>query len=984
MNTHLRTMAAAALLAALVPAQSTDAARALARARVIEEQEGNLKEAESAYRALLGDAAASAVHGEAALRLGAMLWRLDKKEDGKPFLERAVAAGGDVAAQATAVLQGQGEAGKQAQERREKARALVDRIDDLSWKPRDASNSLDFAVRDLRWLGQDAASALVERLEPIHTFEEGQLLTTEGKPLPNVSLLVQTLWEVGTAPALQFFTRTADDKNLAWRRFVTKHATNVAPDLMPAVVRFLHDPDPTGEVQRNLDRVLGTVPVRTLVELAGDDHPAARTAGLTGLAALWPNPPALERAKIVEAVDAALRRALRDSEPRPAHAAWQLVSRFAEHGPRTARRLVLAEVARFPDGIGFPLTRNTIMNVDSTAGSWPIDDAEMDLMLASGRALGSRSSQEQAPHGRARYELKMVFHRHLPEWSARSVDSALELLELGYSGALSAEPNWVKHCIGLMNAAQLERFVRAMPQLALTSRVFDSLSRIDLPASVFPALREVIETGLRAPPPHWEFFSKDSSGGQIPGDSLRRLLWLVGRTHAPEAATWLTEVVDRVPGSSPYVAGPLLELAREVGGEPVRVGLRKLLVASVANNARSELFAELARLGDEPSIALFPRAYALGLGSHTARRPDSGSSQGPSAYLQPNQNAMTATGIGFLGLMTAPTGPAGDAWHGYSDAQLAEAWRTLLACDAREVVWSEILYMQNRIPLQVMPILAAELPAVHDKLSQEQRSRLPNALGTFGRVTVDQVAAGSTMRGAIESLLRAHNVDLAYSTLRQLPKDVAREFAEDALELLRRAPSPGNFAPSMQHKGIDLRTEDWQLALRDKTHTYRAGTLHALRTPLDPKLQQDVEALLRDDPSEEVRAAAANALARMLAMDAVTPLLEALRDPSAQVRDAAKEALERFRFQREQHAFWANAKAGIDTSAASAAAKLLNQAKPGEAKDQRLLAIRSLGALGAAESLPYLIEWTKDADPEIATAARSAVAKIHETAGAKK
>src|SRR5688572_22061616 len=189
MNTHLRTVAAVALLAALVPAQTPDGAAALARARVIEEQEGDLKAAESAYRALLGDAAASAVHGETALRLGTMLWRLDKKDDGKPFLERAVAAGGDVAAQATAVLQGQGEAGKQAQERLEKARALVKRIGDLAWKPRDANGQLDqaavLALRDLKWLGEAAVQALVERLDGLLTLEDAQLHTDRGEPVPD-------------------------------------------------------------------------------------------------------------------------------------------------------------------------------------------------------------------------------------------------------------------------------------------------------------------------------------------------------------------------------------------------------------------------------------------------------------------------------------------------------------------------------------------------------------------------------------------------------------------------------------------------------------------------------------------------------------------------------------------------------------------------------------------------------------------------------
>lgn len=65
-------------------------------------------------------------------------------------------------------------------------------------------------------------------------------------------------------------------------------------------------------------------------------------------------------------------------------------------------------------------------------------------------------------------------------------------------------------------------------------------------------------------------------------------------------------------------------------------------------------------------------------------------------------------------------------------------------------------------------------------------------------------------------------------------------------------------------------------------------------------------------------------------------------------------------------------------TAASAAEALLAQAKPGNDKDTRLLAIRSLGALGAAETQSFLIAWTKDRqDAEVAAAAREAVGRIH-------
>ena len=62
----------------------------------------------------------------------------------------------------------------------------------------------------------------------------------------------------------------------------------------------------------------------------------------------------------------------------------------------------------------------------------------------------------------------------------------------------------------------------------------------------------------------------------------------------------------------------------------------------------------------------------------------------------------------------------------------------------------------------------------------------------------------------------------------------------------------------------------------------------------------------------------------------------------------------------------------------SAAAALIDQAKPANNdKATRLLAIRSLGTLGAAEALPFLIAWTKDDDAEIAKAALEATTAIN-------
>jgi hypothetical protein len=110
---------------------------------------------------------------------------------------------------------------------------------------------------------------------------------------------------------------------------------------------------------------------------------------------------------------------------------------------------------------------------------------------------------------------------------------------------------------------------------------------------------------------------------------------------------------------------------------------------------------------------------------------------------------------------------------------------------------------------------------------------------------------------------------------------------------------------------------------------------------------------------------------------AVPKLLELQSKGDEGIRNAAAEALAKIRTFHEQLAYWDRVNKGLDASPTSAAEKLLLQSKPGAPAEQRLLAIRSLGALGVPEALPFLIEWTTDGDPKIAQAAKDAITEIH-------
>ena len=143
------------------------------------------------------------------------------------------------------------------------------------------------------------------------------------------------------------------------------------------------------------------------------------------------------------------------------------------------------------------------------------------------------------------------------------------------------------------------------------------------------------------------------------------------------------------------------------------------------------------------------------------------------------------------------------------------------------------------------------------------------------------------------------------------------------------------------------------------------------------KLNPDEVVPMLRDPDTNVRRTAASYLGSVVHKAAVPGLIELLRDPDQQVRQQATEALTRIRFYHEQEAHWDRVLKGLDASPASAAEKLLVQAKPGANQQQRLLAIQSLGVLGVPEALPFLIDWSQAADADIAAAAKQAITQIH-------
>lgn len=998
MNTLLRSSVVAALCVASAMAQAPDAAAALARAQLLEHQETDLAAAEQAYRALLADAAATAAHGEAALHLGTLLWRLDRKDAGKPFLDRAVAAGGDLAARATAVLQGQGEDGKLAQQRLEKARALVALYQELTERPRDDKGALDDdtsrrlrdVTKDLRWLGAEAAQAIVEALHKLDDVKKNQSGSWGPGKEASRKGLARHLWQIGTAPAVAALNEWSQSPDVGLRRAIAEgtNRTNVASDLEPVLLTFVRDPDPTGEVWRAvLDSVKKLAP-QLHRQLAGDAHPALAAAGLQGLAYTWQELSAADREQVVDQLGPAIRRATTTDDARLAQAAWRLLKAFADFGPRRAQSLFLAEAHRYPADLG---------GFDRQAMP-PVDDAWLGELRAAGQRVGKQS--ETPPRGDdAATAITVFLTRGQASWTAAGVDDALALVELGYGTGKGYDAQWPSRCLPLATADQLARLVRALPGIAEPNRLIQGLVEAQLPVALFAALRDVVEACLGDHAPPWS----TQRGGQTrivrgrhintsgPNDLVLMLCHAIAKTRAPEAAAWFVQCIDRDATLAPVAANLLVVMSGNGVGAPAHAALRTLLVwpgtdqNELQPHERSQVFAELARIGDVAAIPLFPRAHELGL-QRTGIPDADGGFQG--------------AGIGFLGERKdfgrrAPSGP----WHGYADQDLLAAWRTLLESPAADAVWYELIHgevlpgsgatkrpnsnmRRFEIPQAVLPLLCEHLPRRWAAASAETKDELyRNVLSPFRQLRPGAVAGDSVLGNALRTLLTSDAGDLPLYVFASLPADVGAVFADEARLALRRAPSK-HWIHHLVRAGIELPLDEWRGLLGILTPSLD-DVLRAIPPQPAAALRREVEATLQHD-QKEVRMAACQAMQRLYATDAVPSLLPLLQDADDDVRKAARAGLDQLREEHERRRFWADAGSGIDLSPAGAAARLLAQAKTGEAKEQRLLAIRSLAVLAAAESLPYLIELTKEADAEIAAAARAAVTQIHQASPGRK
>ncbi|MCC7399040.1 MAG: HEAT repeat domain-containing protein [Planctomycetes bacterium] len=971
----------AVALSALGVLCAQDPAALLARATLIEEQEGDLDQAERAYRALLADQAAAAVQDAAALRLGALLWRLDRRDEARPLLDRAVAAGGDVAAKAAAVLQGQGDA-----ERLERARAMVQRITGLVYITKQPDGSFDPATAEalatnengLDWLGDAAVQAVLEQFEGT----SGHSNDSWSNELDNPAevRLIRKLWRLGTPRAKAWLEQQIAQEPVQWLRFLARGSANCAESLRPTLIDFLKVKDPTGEVWTAALKGLRSFPLEDLVRMANDEDVGVRCAAFEALRFDWYR---FDDETTLAAVEASLRATLADRDPRCA-SAWQFVQRLGNATTHHSRRLFLSLLPNMPEQF-------LSINQHPQPG---IEDADLTLALACLRSTSpSDVTRSQAI---TNIVTKMLLGK--PAWTAAGVRDWIALVNLELPPIArpmldNALFQLAAYGATVANDDDLPALLRTLPKVQWQGLA--ALTERRLREDTLPAWRELLGVAMAEAEGSdlLASYRQSRSPGQLrqAAGSLPvtdKLLQLLANIGTDAAAAQLRPVAGQWPILTSRVAVWAICMSQCAHSQPARDLLRELLVLDLAEPdglqpyERTQVLAELVRVGDVPTIPLLPRAFARGLATATAlefRSSKSGSSfptDGLGLFMQPEANDRC----------------------GYPPEQLVLAWQQLAAHYPGPSLLANLVsstesnpgpppatsgptpgpragnFKGQHVPLGALPALTDVLLTQWAQLPNRERQTFAGPFATFGQLPDDPAGLSTDQRSMLDRLLAADDSDLALTVFELLPSGLQHAFGEAACAALRRTPNK-HWWSRLRKDGVAFDVATWRTLLGSYAEA-RPAIVLAIPRELATELRPELEGLLRD-PEPGVRAAAGKALRSSLGNDAVPALLSLLRDETELVRKTAAELLDSLRQEREQHAYWANAKHGIDTSPAGAAARLLAQAQPDQAKAQRLLAIASLGVLGEPTSLPYLIDLTRDADVEIATAARQAVQALH-------
>lgn len=965
------------LLAASAAAQELPANPALQQAIAVDDLEHDPARAKPLYAAIAADAsAADAVRRHAALRLARVLRRLG--EDASAALAQAEQGGDEVAKAAKLLREELAEDPARQAELLKRAEAAV-----VEWV-----NARNPNLADVAWFG-DAATRAVK----------GGLLEWQLNDHKRQRAMY-LLWAIG-GDAARSFARSVlagDDVPLRRQFASALHLppgggtpSNVDLEVLRLALKDNDEhvvADCLAAATQMTNWGLTRVDVQSLVH---DSRDRVRRGARECLVAVmrrvasapetaWPadSPELLaalqrhaglrdRRAAILaaesEAITAELPKMLTATDPVEYRAACSLLFEWAPRSVAGRRVLVSLLPQLRLSGVS-----RTQLSLSGRDGEPLLADENVDSL---GAALWQLGAWRASPEQRVVLEL---LHSSLHVWGRKALESMLLAIRLDYP---SSEPGFWSHWEWLAKHATAADIPLALSRLDTAESlvvVAPWLAQHDLPAAAFEPLRA-------------------AGQGQPKGGVLDAL----ARTDHAGVVPLLCDFA-RAPNDPHNLAHSLDLLMQHARVRPdvaTRDALRAQLAAIWDRRATSDstiitahyTVAALVRLGDptwfdKPATELSTLFTVNG----QQRGFDLAGVPAPPAW---PANSRIDSLYELVGASRVVDGRV-RWWHGYSPDLISAFWRRAIDKDASDEVWRGVLRAvggltaskdAERAPLLAILMRLGEVVAhavVNPRSGREAEPPLCNLLASVWRARrADQFAPVEA--AAVDAL---HAAALAAS---------APELRALAVAFLQSGREADRAAIERAFADDDARVGVAALKLFAGQALPRDLLTRALRSPAQETRRQAV-ALLRDrtddvadlwrgllaDTDAEIRVAACQTLAKSLRLDAVPPLLEALKDGDQRVREAATASLQAIRFYHDEQSHWQrvfDGRAGL--TAASAAEALLAQAKPGNDKDTRLLAIRSLGALGAAETQSFLIGWTKDPDAEIAAAAREAVGRIH-------
>lgn len=968
------------LLAASAAAQELPANPALQQAIAVDDLEHDPARAKPLYAAIAADAsAADAVRRHAALRLARVLRRLG--EDASAALAQAE-QGDDAVAKAAKLLRAElaEDPARQAELAKRAEAAVAAWVNGSATQYTDVAWFGDAAIRAVKggllewqekWLDTDRrrrALFLVWAIggDAARTFARS-VLAGDDLPLRRLFASALSLPRGGGTPlkldleVLRLALRDSDEDVVADCLAIATSMTNwglTRVDVQPLV----HDS--RDRVRRAARECLVAVMRRVAVapETAWPADSPELLAALQRHAGLRDRRAAILAAES-EAITAELPKMLTATDPVEYRAACSLLLEWA---PRSVSgRRVLVSVLPQLRLAGLNRARLPLFPGD---GQPLRADENVDSLGAALRQLGARRPGPEFDVGNE------LLGASLGCWGPKALESVLLAIRLGYQSDL---PHGVLHWLGRhATAADVPLVMSRLDSGESLALVAPWLAQHDLPSAAFEPLR--------------------AAYAERSNDSLLEAL---ARTdHAGVAA--LLRDIARPPTEPRQLAQSidlLMKHARVRPDAATRDALRTQLEAvwdrrsgidSVLSSAHHAV-AALVRLGDSTWLDK-PMAELAALFTIQGQPQYVGLQNVPASAVWEKDYSTTS----FYDLLAAARVVDGRVhwWHGYAPEVVAAFWRRAIDKDTSDEVWRGLSRSlggfvaskdAERAPLLMILTRLGEVVATAVLQSPQGIGAKPplcNLLASIwdtrreDRLTSTEAAAADALHRAA---LTASAPEVRAVAVAALQVDgqadraaIERALADDDHRVGHAALNLFAFAGQSLPRDLLIR------ALRSPAQETRRQAVALLRNRTD-----DVADLWRGlltDTDSEIRITACQTLAKSLRLDAVPPLLEALKDADQRVREAATASLQAIRFYHDEQSHWQrvfDGRAGL--TAASAAEALLAQAKPGNDKDTRLLAIRSLGALGAAETQPFLIGWTKDADAEIAAAAREAVGRIH-------